>query len=796
MGPLSAELTSVLTHAACGMDIEDSAQRLLSQMTLKEKVGVLSGAGMWENHGVPRLGLQSLRVTDGPHGARGLSLRGSAGALLAPCETALAATFNEGLVEQVGEVLGAECRRRGADVLLGPCLNLQRFPNSGRHFECFSEDPLLSARMGAAYVRGVQKFAVACAKHFACNDQETDRGTQNSVVDERTLHEVYLAPFEAAVVDGEVGAMMCGYNRLNGSYCTENEWLLDHVLRSRWGFRGIVMSDWFGNLATERSIRAGLNLEMPGIEPRHYGGYLADAVRRGSVTVEELDRRVLPMLCLLLRLREQAAPPLPSALEDDLLSKAAAQSCVLLRNKRGALPLNIAELRRVAVIGPNAASTVIQGGGSSRVHPRPAASLLDVLRCKLSGVEVTHTDGCSWEMLGWGEQSLETAGLYSMGGSSASGQPAPFSLAGIAAAVNDIALVVGAWISGCEPFRRCLMPILRRCGWRLTTLEEATQAAAQRAEAARGREVVTERRPTCFAGDEALLAEAEAQARQADACVLVVGTHGFWELEGVDQPHTRLLGRQDELITRVARAARGKVIVVLNIGSPKQLPWLHDVDAVLVAYFGGQGIASAVASVLLGGVNPAGRLPTTWPQDISAVAARLASARRSEPVQPGDVPYDERLNVGYRGVQKDRPPLFHFGHGLSYTTFSSGALRVEQTRRCGEVGGPQAVARLVVRNEGARAGAHVVQLYTEVLTDASAPHSAPRSLRGFQRTAELSPGGEEEVCVELGPRALGAWYDVASSSWASPAAGWRVRIAACESAADDQVLSQVDLDLA
>jgi len=188
----------------------------LACLTTEEKVGVLSGCGMWEAGGVPRIGLPPLRMSDGPHGARGLSLSGEEGAALAPCEAALAATFNEALVEEVGSLLGQECASRGAHVLLGPCLNLQRWPLCGQHFECFSEDPYLSGRAAVAYVRGVQRHVAACAKHFVCNDQEDYRHTLSSVIDERTLREAYLAPFEAAVIEGGVESVMCGYNRLNG----------------------------------------------------------------------------------------------------------------------------------------------------------------------------------------------------------------------------------------------------------------------------------------------------------------------------------------------------------------------------------------------------------------------------------------------------------------------------------------------------------------------------------------------------------------------------------------------------
>jgi len=304
-----------------------------------------------------------------------------------------------------------------------------------------------------------------------------------------------------------------------------------------------------------------------------------------------------------------------------------------------------------------------------------------------------------------------------------------------------------------------------------------------------------QREPRRPASDEPLLAAAEAEARVADVCILVVGTHGFWEMEGVDQPHLRLLGRQDELVARVGAAARGPVVVVLNVGSPKHLPWLGCVDAVLLAHFGGQEAASAVTSVLLGEVNPSGRLPTTWPRSLSDVPAKAAAARREGLPRPGDVPYDEGLWVGHRGLSPSVSPYFHFGHGLSYTRFVSSPLEARQTKRCSELGGPHVEVRLVVKNMGERAGSQIVQIYTEVLSGHSATHLAPRSLRGFQRTAELGPGCEQHVQINLGPRGLGAWYDITSSSWQRPAPGWCIRIAVADSAAVDQVLSRADLVL-
>lgn len=760
-----------------------SIDEMLQSMSVQEKVHILTGISMWESGGVPRLGIAPLKMTDGPHGARGGSLHGQPGALLVPCETALAATFNFELIEEVGALLGRECRRRGADILLGPCLNLHRIPITGRHFECFSEDPYLTSRSGTAYIRGVQKHAVACAKHFACNDQETDRGTSNSVVDARSLREAYLVPFEAAVVESNVGSVMCGYNRLNGLYCTENEWLLQQILRDSWGFEGFVMSDWFGNQSTVASVTAGLDVEMPGVEPRHYGGYLVDAVNAGEVTTETLDQRCRPVLKSLLSPQRKAPAPAPAdESEDRLLERAATQACVLLKNRSQTLPLDPKKLRRIAMIGPNSHNTVTQGGGSSRVHARSSPSILESLRGRLERdrVNVDYYEGCEWEMLPRSAWSLEVHGLCTMGACDSAGRPA-FSLIPL-----DLPLTVGAWLSQKEWFRRYAMPVFRLLGWRQTTFQERPNDTSGSRFSSSSNAL-----PRGGRNDDRLIAEAETAAANADVVCLVLGTHGHWELEGVDQPHMRLLGRQDELVRRVVAAARragnAPVIVVLNVGSPKELPWIDEVDAVLLAHFCGQGIGKAVAALLVGDSNPSGRLPTTWPSSLDQAPSRKAAFAGSfsvDSIRKGDVPYREGLLIGYR--QPNCKTTFPFGFGLSYTRFEWGDLEVQQTGFCNEGEGPELAASIHVKNVGCCPGAEVVQAY--VVAD-----NCPRSLRGIRRTQELEPGSSETVTFYLRSRDVGSWFNKGAGRWVIASAGQEVVLEACASALDVRSSSRLIL---
>lgn len=739
-------------------------------------------------------------------------------------------------------------------MLLGPCINMQRSPLFGRHFECFSEDAYLTARITVGYVRGVQRHAAACAKHFVCNDQEEHRHTMNSVIDERTLRELYLAPFEAAVKDADVESIMCGYNRVNGSYCTENTWLLEKVLRSEWGFKGWIVSDWFGNQSTVPSLNAGLNVEMPGIEPRHYGGYLMDAYQRGQIADELLDERCRPVLRTILRRAGQPGPGAPAQPPDAaaaeqrqrVLRRASAASHVLLRNENGTLPLDPAVVRRLAVIGPCAAETVIQGGGSSRVKPRFCTSILDALRASLPRNGIVHTPGCFIGDLPYTHPELEA--LKPIAGCDNAGQPQGTNLARL----FDFGLVLAWNLSSVECLRVYLMPVLRVLGLRQSDPVKVAEQLAKNPPKPVGHAsasssglyqslatlgiiaglaiavtfsfglwgsgwprlrfavgilsfgtvgvlvALSRRRANRRRLEERWMHEAEVAAREADVCLLVLGSGGFFECEGMDRPNMLLPGRQNELAERVAAVANGPVVVVLNTGSPKELPWLSSVSAVLMVHYGGEETGPAVADTLLGASSPAGRLPFTWPrrlEDAPAVVSALSAeggretlpaesttllgaptAKAPKKALPGETVYGEGLRVGYRafcegGVMGSITPQFSFGHGLSYTSFEYGQLEVEHKTTCAETDGPRVIVRTSVKNVGKKPGAEVVQLYTEATANSREPAPAPRALRAFTRTSELAPGEEKSISFELDSRALGASYSVDASAWLEPLAG-------------------------
>jgi len=358
---------------------------LLAELTTDEKVDLVTGLDMWQTRPVDRLGIPSMKVTDGPNGARGDGLLGTGTPTACiPAGAALGATWDPSLVERLGALLGDECRAKGAHVLLAPTINLHRSPKGGRNFECYSEDPLLTARLAVGFIAGVQSRGVATTpKHFVGNDSEYERNTIDVQIDERTRREVYMLPFEYAVKAGAWG-LMSAYNRIDGTYCSENEWLLRTVLRDEWGFDGFVVSDWFAARSTVASTKAGLSLEMPG-KGHWYGPKLAAAIGQGEIDPADFDAMVADVLLGLERtgvldgVGGDGEKPLDRPEDRALIRTAAAAATVMITND-GVLPLAPAGISSIAVIGPNALRAKIMGGGSANVAAYRAVSPLDALR--------------------------------------------------------------------------------------------------------------------------------------------------------------------------------------------------------------------------------------------------------------------------------------------------------------------------------------------------------------------------------------------------------------------------------
>jgi beta-glucosidase len=743
-------------------------------------------------------------LSDGPAGVRGESWDERRTSANLPSPTALAASWDEALVERLGALLAAEARRKDVDVLLAPGVNLHRSPLGGRNFEYFSEDPLLSGRIGCAYVRGVQSGGVAATvKHYVANESETDRMTVDAHVDERVLRELYLAPFELICREAGPWAVMAAYNSVNGHTMTESP-LLAAPLEDEWGFDGVVMSDWTATRSTEAAARAALDLAMPG--PRSpWGDALVQAVRDGRVPETAIDDKVRRILRLAARVGalEGVAPviaerpPPPSADETAaLLREASAAGTVLVRNDGGLLPLDRGALRRVALLGPNAAVARTQGGGSATVHPDHVVSPLEGLRAALGdGVELVHVEGARIRSgldplaldrlrdpvsgepgvrvrylaqdgaaladeqrftarLGWlGEPVLERASAIEVEATLRvdGGGRRRLGVAGVGRfrLEADGTVLVDEDIAperGSDPFAAFLDPPWRSGEVDVEPGREVTLRV--RHEVRRDMPLASLTlgiEPPGLAPDEELERAVRAAA-DADVAIVVVGTTEAIESEGFDRQDLALPGAQDELVRRVA-AANPRTVAVVNAGAPVVLPWRDEVPATLLTWFGGQEFGAALAAVLLGDAEPGGRLPTTWPAREEDVPI-LSTA----PVD-GALDYAEGLHVGYRAwARAGAEPAYPFGHGLGYTTWDYTSVHLSAPP------GPDAPARVSValRNTGPRPGRAVVQAYLR--RPDSAIERPALWLAGFGGV-RADPGEEVHVALSLPPRAFAHWAD-------------------------------------
>ena len=755
----------------------------LQQLTLGEKVSLLAGADLWHVPAVPSAGVGAIRMSDGPNGVRGISWSGPRSACI-PCGAALGATWDRDLVQEVAGVLGREAAARGVQVHLAPTVNLHRTPIGGRNFECFAEDPVLTAALAVSYVRGVQAHRVgSCIKHFVANDTEFERMTISSEVDERTLREAYLVPFEDAV-DAGVRSVMSSYNRVNGTYAGEHPWLLTTVLRDEWDFDGVVVSDWMGTHSTAEALHAGLDIEMPG-PPAHRGDKLVEAVERGDASEADVDRAVRRVLALAEWSGRLDAPELPPDLSDEdpaareILRRAVAASAVLLKND-GVLPLD--GTGTIVVIGPNAATPAAHGGGSAAVRPYRIVRPLDALRERFG--DIRHEPGTSiykgvppitGTLLGPDGATLEFQTEDGETVATTTADRLRFFWLGVpAVGVPDKYRVrlgatltpeeSGAWtfaLTSTGPSRLFVDGALvvdnssPQHGTAFYGAASTEVTGTVVLTAGRSYELVVEQHKNTNIGVAGLLVGARPPlpadaftraldaAHAADVAIVVVGTNDEWETEGQDRRAMELPLDQDDLVRSVAAAAR-TTVVVLNTGSPVPMPWLDDVDAVLQVWFGGQELGGGLVDVLTGDAEPSGRLPVTFPKRLEDTPAFLV-----HPGENGVAPYAEGLFFGHRWYDaRDVEPLFPFGHGLGYSTVDYAGARVD--------GGAVVVD---VTNSGARPTTETVQVYVS-LPDAERRRPL-RQLAGFSRVA-LQPGERASVRVELHRRHRQSWV---AGSW-------------------------------
>jgi beta-glucosidase len=781
--------------------IDERVDALLAEMTLTEKIALLSGRDLWHTVPIERLGIPSIAMTDGPHGVRAANPetgRKVGPATAFPTGVSMGACWNLDLIEQVGQALGEETRGLDCDILLGPCVNIVRDPRGGRNFETYSEDPFLAGRTAAAFIKGVQSRGVGTSlKHYAVNNYEIERFRASSEIDERTLREIYLTQFEMAVRESQPWTVMCAYNRVNGVYASQHEYLLNQILRREWGFQGAVISDWGANHTVFESIAGGLDLEMPG--PARYYKLLGEAVENWQIPIEAVDaaaRRVLRLVVLSGRMdgkMPKGAVNTPA--HRTLARRLAEEAITLLKNDGDLLPLR--GIRSLAVIGPNAAEAVIQGGGSSRVPAPYRVSPLEALQKKLGRkVRIEYEQGCdnfaephevpsAW-MSGlrlrayaspdfsgkplMQQENVQAEMWYHTGWSSEPVKPHAFCWEGALTLPADGLYRFSLRHSG---EARLLVDgqALVEGRDRSTGTTAALRAGkhALRIELVRplSEEIVFFKLGLARAfetGQDPRPQRALDLAARCDAVLFFGGYPEAFESEGWDREDIGLPGGQDALIAALA-AVNPKTAVVLNAGAPVTMPWIDQVPAVVMAYYPGQENGHSVAAVLLGEVNPSGKLPVTFPRRLEDSPAFLNAA------YPGcrEVRYGEGIFVGYRYYDaRQVEPLFPFGHGLSYTTFVYSGLKVPKRVRRGE----KIAVTLTVTNSGQMAGKEVVQLY---LADprASLPRP-PKELKDFVKVA-LAPGESTTVTFSLDERAL-SYYDPLRRAWVAEAGEFEVLV--------------------
>ncbi|MCS6556026.1 glycoside hydrolase family 3 C-terminal domain-containing protein [Curtobacterium flaccumfaciens] len=642
----------------------------LQSLTLEEQASLLSGRDFWTTKPLPQHGVPAIVLTDGPHGVRlqggnadHLGINDSVHATCFPPAVAIGSSWNPDASSRMGAAVAAEARALGVNVVLGPGVNIKRSPLCGRNFEYYSEDPYLSGVLGADFVKALQSAGVgASVKHFAANNQETDRMRVSADVDERTLREIYLPAFERVVKEAAPATVMCSYNKINGVYSSENPWLLTDLLRSEWGYQGAVVSDWGAVSNRVAALRAGMDLEMPGS-----GGdtdqQIIDAVRRGELdpnTVTEAARRVLQLT----ELHTAPAGELNIDASHDLARELAEESAVLLRNEDDALPLQTNA--RVAVIGGFATTPRFQGGGSSHINPTKIDVPLEALR--------SHPDA------------------------------------------RQVEFAEGFPVSG-----------------------DGTV-------------------------DDVLLMEAVSVARGSDVAVIFAGLAEADESEGFDRENLNLPADQIAVIQAVSAAAPQTVVVLSHGGVVSLEPWHDGVDAILDGFLLGQAGGSALANLLYGSTNPSGHLAETIPLRLADIPSYL-----NFPGEQGHVRYGEGVMVGYRHhTTLNSPVRYPFGHGLSYTTFSTDHVEVTV------LDDVTAEVAVTITNTGPRAGRHVVQVY--VATETGPVRRPARELRAFEKIG-LDSGESTTITLQLDRRSF-AYWDITEHDWVVAPGDYTVQIGA------------------
>ena len=778
-------------------DVEKRVDALLGQMTLDEKIEMIGGINDFFTHPIPRLGIPSLKMSDGPMGVHDYGLTTAY-----PAGVALAASWDVDLAKRFGIAMGRDARARGVHFILGPGMNIYRAPMNGRNFEYFGEDPFLASRMAVAVIQGMQsQRVIATAKHFAGNNSEFARMTLNSDIDERTLREIYLPAFEASVKEGHVGAVMDAYNLVNGSYMTQNIHLNNEILKKEWGFDGIDMSDWGGTHDGVAAANGGLDLEMPSPTFMNRDALLP-ALKDGKISVATIDDKVRRILRTAIAFgffdQPQTDIGIPTYSQEGRQAAldVARGSMVLLKNSGNLLPLDENKVKTIAVIGPDAYPAVISGGGSAESKPFNSVSYLEGISNRLGtkakvlyAVDVPPLDevfensefvtapngeaGLKGEYFS-NEELKGTPALvrtdkhvhFDWGeGSFAPGEPVDhFAIRWTGYYVPKETGDYKFYTSADDGVRLYVGDDIAIDDW--LPHSQTLDIATRHLEAGQPYKIRLEyfdSVSTAIAGFGVARAEAyvgrdtKPLAAKADAVIICVGFDPKTEGEGFDRPF-QLPGGQDELIRQISAVNKNVIVVVTAGGNVDMTRWIDNVPAILHAWYPGQEGGTALAQILFGDTSPSGKLPASFERrwEDNPTFHSYYPEKGSNRVS-----YSEGVFVGYRGFDRSATkPLFAFGYGLSYSTFAYSGLSV--TPQSGNLNDPVSVS-LDVKNTGNRVAAEVAELYVGD-SHASVPRPV-KELKGFAKV-DLKPGETRRVTLTLDRRAF-SFYDVAKKDWSA-----------------------------
>ena len=777
-------------------------KQLIKDLTLEEKVELLSGFDAWHTNKIDRLGIPSIKMSDGPNGVRGDGNSGKSSACF-PCAISIGSSWNLNLINTLGEELASEAKLKDVDVLLGPTINIHRHPLGGRHFECFSEDPFLTGKIAIEYVKGVQsKNIAACLKHFVGNDTEFERYTVSSNIDERTLREIYLLPFEMAIKEANAKVVMSAYNKLNNIYCSSHENLLIEILKDEWGFDGYVVSDWGAARDTVENAIGGLDLEMPG-PARSWGKNLITAINDKAVPEDLINdkvKRILNVASFCKRFENPIRKPErdnDSKLKRKLLKDAAQEGMVLLKND-GILPLK-KDIKSIGIIGPNAEKAQIIGGGSATLVPyhesHPVSSFQNNFSEKtiVKSAKGCHTyrylpeinksltkeNGFLVEYFNVTDNRNDFISSKVLRGSKfwifegfakdiigTEDRPdifVKFSCTYVPDISGEHAFEIFAigksklLINKEEIIDNWTDPLP---GDAFFAHGSSSKRGASHLEKDKSYQIEIQYKfegnfPAIYIGCQPpdkidLLDEALNIAKEVDEVILLVGTNSDWETEGNDRVDFNLPGEQNTLIEKVLEI-NPNAIIVLNTGSPVDMPWVNKAKSILQSWYAGQEYGDALFEILTGLVNPSGKLPTTFPKHIKDTPAY--SCYPGENLQ---MSYDEKLLIGYKWYDRKKiEPLFHFGHGLSYTNFEYSNLRISNSDK------NNFTCSFNIENVGDISGFEISQCYISFMNcDEDEPI---KKLQGFDKTY-INSGEIKKIEICLDSKSFSTW-DIKNHQW-------------------------------